>query len=130
MEETRAVVRKRKKLFVGYVSEDWIFTEIEEIMELAKVDYWKEYVPLYDFMKIAGVSATRKFEKEILKENKCQEMWIYDAPPEENESGNVTEKAWKQYWKRSIHPLCQTCIHECKQSSRVDIFCPSHEEKK
>ena len=72
MEETRALVRKRKQYFIGYISEDWIFTEIEEIQELADVDYWSSYSPLKDFMITVGVNSTQKFVREVLKENSCQ----------------------------------------------------------
>ena len=129
LEETRALVRKRKKYFVGYISEDWIFTEIEEIQELADVDYWSSYRPLKDFMITVGVNSTQKFVREVLKENGCQEMWIYDAPVQLSDSGTITQKAWKNYWWKSRHPMCLECIKECKQSSRVDLYCPQYEEK-
>ncbi len=103
--------------------------EIEEVLELDKVDYWSQYKSLKEFMTVVGVNPTQKFVREVLKENKCQEMWIYDAPVQLSDSGTITQKAWKDYWWKSRHPLCLECIRDCKQSSRVNLYCPQYEEK-
>lgn len=43
---------------------------------------------------------------------------------------NPTQKEWNDYWWKKVNRKCAKCLHDCKQSYKVDlILCPQFEKQ-
>lgn len=125
------IARKGKKYWIGKVKRGKFYPN-EDLNSLDTLDKLGiKYVTLTKYAKIIGLSLTSKELDDIRKKTGYTEIWVIDRePPKANKSGEIADKQWERWYFRFLHPLCQTCVYECKQSSRVDLICPKYKEKK
>ena len=117
------VVRRGKKYWTGSIV-DMVFKptkEIENIEEFLKSG--PKLIDISIYSKLIGANHTKKEIVDIRRKLGYSDVWlIEEESPLPNTSG-VNEKAWKKWYFRFIHPMCQKCTKECKQSYRADVFC-------
>jgi len=124
------IARKGKKYWIGRIKRGVFFPK-EELNALITLDkLGLKYVTLEEYAKIVGLYLTIKELEAIRKKTGYAEVWVMDqAPPKVSKSGIVTDTQWDRWYFRFLHPVCQKCILDCKQSSRVDIMCPNYKAK-
>ena len=124
------IARKGKKYWIGKVKRG-VFHPTEELNSLQTLDKLGiKYVTLVEYAKIIGSGLTQKELVDVRKKTGYTEIWVMDKEPPKPKNHNITDVQWERWYFRYVNQLCQTCEKDCKQSSRVDIFCPSYKEKK
>lgn len=125
------IARKGKKFWIGRIKRG-VFYPNEELKSLDILDKLNlKYVTLAEYAKIVGQNLTLKELDVIRKKTGYTEIWVMDQPPPKvNKNMDVNNTTWDRWYFRFLHPLCQKCVFECKQSSRCDVICPKFKEKK
>jgi hypothetical protein len=111
-----AVIKRKGKWLIGFITSDGKFRKKSEIKKLADVKEVANYMTLKRFLKEKSKGKVPDgFEKKCLKKMKAETCYILDKPIE------LTPEEWEQYWWEEIHPWCKICDYECKQSFHVVI---------
>ena len=124
------IARKGKKYWVGRIKRGTFYPdrEIESLKELDSSG--KKYVTLKEYSVILGLNLINKKLDDIRKKTGYTELWVMDQPPPKTSKTNdIKDTTWNRWYFRFLHSLCQSCVKTCKQSSRVDVVCPSYEKK-
>lgn len=118
------VVRKGSKYWIGSI-ENLEFTPREEVDSVdAVTQQGCRLIPLNEYAGIIGMDITKKEIGEIRKKIGYTEVWVIDEEsPLPNKSMDIPQNTWKKWFFKFIHPTCQKCAKDCKQSSRVGLFC-------
>ena len=118
------VVRRGSRYWVGSI-ENLEFTEKKEIPGLGTEELNDvKLIPLDKYASIIGMDITKKEILDIRKKIGYTEVWVIDEEsPMPGSNNNITDAVWKKWFFKFIHPTCQKCAKECKQSSRVGLFC-------
>lgn len=124
------IARKGKKYWIGRVKRGKFYPN-EDLNSLETLDkLGLKYVTLVEYARILGLTLTTKELNEVRKKTGYTEIWVMDQEsPKPGKNRDVNNKTWERWYFRFIHPLCQSCNKECKQSSRVDVICPSYVKK-
>lgn len=124
------VVKKGTKHWVGKVK-DLVFTpdrEIEDIGEFLKQNI--VLVDIHRYASIIGCDLNKKEIDDIRKKMGYSKVWVIDEEsPLPNKGGDIPVNSWQKWYFKFIHPMCQKCAKECKQSSRVGLYCNSFVKK-
>lgn len=125
------IARKGRKYWIGRIKRGK-FHPTEELNSLDTLDkLGTKYVTLQEYSVIVGLTLTLKQLAEIRKKTGYTELWIIDQPPPKvTKTNDVSDAQWDRWYFRFLHPMCQNCEKECKQSSRVDLICPNFRQKK
>ncbi|MCK5015686.1 MAG: hypothetical protein KAS32_01325 [Candidatus Peribacteraceae bacterium] len=127
---SEVIARKGRKYWIGRVKRGKFYPN-EELDSLVTMDRLGiKYVTMHEYSKIIGLDLTVAQVNEIRKKTGYTEILVIDQPPPKtNKNNNILDKTWEKWYLRFIHVLCQKCDRNCKQSSRVDLICPSYKEK-
>lgn len=124
---SNVIARKGKKYWIGKVKR-MKFVPEEELNSLETLDKLGiRYITLYEYAKIIGLGLTKTEVDDLRKKIGYTEIWVYDELPHKNR--NINDAAWERWFWRFVNPLCKDCVRECKQSSRVSLYCPKFEKK-
>ena len=121
------VVRRGNRYWSGII-EDLVFTSEEGPKKLEDFEGIR-LITLYDYAQFIGLDYSKKKLDDIRKQIGYSEIWIIDDESPVPNSNGVSETAWKKWYFKFIHPMCQKCVKGCKQSSRVGVFCNKFKEK-
>jgi hypothetical protein len=121
------VVRRGIKYWIGSIK-DTTFTPVGDVRKAEDISGLK-LITLYDYSRFIGLDYSKKKLDEIRHKIGYSEIWVIEEESPKATSSGVSDTAWRKWYFKFIHPMCQKCTKECKQSFKVFLMCNKFEEK-